>query len=78
MPKSKTDLEVKSTGDSASGQTNSNDQKTGEEPTANTQQDSNIIDATNEESTGEHGEPFQSQHFWRTLQTGPDSRSGSY
>ena len=50
MPKSKTDLEVKSTGDSASGQTNSDDQKTREEPTANSQQDSNIIDATNEES----------------------------
>ena len=29
MPKSKTDLEVKSTGDSASGQTKSDDQKTG-------------------------------------------------
>ena len=49
MPKSKTDLEVKSTGDSASGQTKSDNQKTGE-PTAHTQQDSNIIDATNEES----------------------------
>ena len=50
MPKSKTDLEVKRAGDSALGQTKSDDQKTGEEPTANTQQDSNIIEATNEES----------------------------
>ena len=41
---------MKSTGDSASIQTNSDDQKTGEEPTANTQQNSNIIDATNEGS----------------------------
>ena len=50
MPKSKTDLVVKSTGDSASGHTNSDDQKTGEEPTANTQRDSNTTDAINEES----------------------------